>query len=89
MRQEGRGGKTKNGTDRSKRTNAVLPKLTDDSIFKLKRLALACGQFHTHLAEDILEMALNHPDIINYFQDKYKAKERILPVRKDGNVEYC
>lgn len=88
MAQKRRGATDKKVPDRSNRVHAVLPKLSDDSIYKLKRLALACDQFHTHIAEDILEMALNVPSIINYFQDKYKAKDRIIPVTKDGKVEY-
>jgi hypothetical protein len=74
---------------RSDKKNSVLPKLDDDTFKKLKLLAVVCDQFHTHLAEEILEMALNHPDIINHFQNKHRAVNRILPVTKDGKVEYC
>jgi hypothetical protein len=34
-------------------------------------------------------MALNHPDIINHFQNKYRVVNRILPVTRDGQLEYC
>ncbi|MDF2651900.1 MAG: hypothetical protein K0Q73_7705 [Paenibacillus sp.] len=74
---------------RSDRKNPVLPKLDDDTFFKLKLLANVCDQFHTHLAEEILIMALNHPDIINHFQNKYRVVNRILPVTRDGQLEYC
>ncbi|AVF28899.1 hypothetical protein [Paenibacillus larvae] len=75
---------------RSDKKHPVLPKLKDDAHRKLKKLALACGISKTKLAEEILTMSVNHIDIINFFQSKYKADEyRIIPIRnQDGTVEY-
>ncbi|MFS0841335.1 hypothetical protein [Paenibacillus sp. 1P03SA] len=75
---------------RSDKKTAVLVKLDADTHKKLKRLALACDLFKTPLAEEIIQLALNHPEIVNFFQQKYGADEfRIIPVTKDGRVEYC
>ncbi|MEB8637242.1 hypothetical protein P4H32_26400 [Bacillus cereus] len=75
---------------RSDKLTPVLPKLNADTHKKLKRLALACGLYKTKLAEELITFSLNHPDVINYFQHKYKADEfRIIPVSKDGKIEYC
>ncbi|AQT87062.1 hypothetical protein ERICIV_04646 (plasmid) [Paenibacillus larvae subsp. larvae] len=75
---------------RSDKKHPVLPKLDYDTHKKLKRLALACDITKTSLAGEIIELAVNHPDLINYFQSKYEADEfRIVPIcHTNGYVEY-
>jgi hypothetical protein len=76
---------------RSDKKVPVLPKLDHDTHYKLKRLALACDISKTQLAAEIIRMAVNHTDIIHWFQKKHKGPDefRVIPVRhSDGRVEY-
>ncbi|MCU9601745.1 hypothetical protein [Pallidibacillus thermolactis] len=69
------------------RVNASLDKDTHD---KLKKLAISCDMTKTMLAYEIIKLAVNHVDIIDFFQDRYNQDERyrIIPVRKDGKTYY-
>lgn len=75
---------------RSDKKHKVLPALDHDSHHKLKRLALACDITKTQLAAEIIKLAVNHPDIIHWFQNKYNADEfRIIIIHNpDGSIEY-
>lgn len=61
-----------------------------DSHQKLKKLAVSCEMTKTALAEEIVRMAVNHVDIIDYFQNKYnqEAKYLVKPTKKDGKLVY-
>lgn len=75
----------------SETKHKVLPEISRDAHKKLQLLALACSINKTQLAAEIIEMAVNNPEIINWFQDKYKVrqKERIIPIiDSDGNNRY-
>lgn len=76
---------------RSDKKHKVLPALDSDTHRKLKRLALACDTNKTQLASEIIRIVVNHPDFINWLQQKHRGPEefRIIPVRHpDGRVEY-
>ncbi|MGG2201863.1 hypothetical protein [Paenibacillus validus] len=82
---------TKQRKTRSDKKHKVLPALDFDTHHKLKRLALACDITKTELAAAIIKMAVNHPEIIKWFQDKHPGPKefRVIPVRHpDGRIEY-
>lgn len=69
----------------------VQPSLYKDSHDKLYKLGISCNMTKTAMAEKIINMAVNHPDIIKHFQDLYNTEPnfRIVPViDKDGKVNY-
>lgn len=75
----------------SETKHKVLPSISRDAHKKLQLLALVCDINKTQLAAEIIEMAVNSPEIINWFQDKYKVrqKERIVPIIDlDGKTTY-
>lgn len=87
----GKIGQTPLRDPRSDKKHKVLPALDQDTHHKLKRLALACDTNKTQLAAEIIQMVVNHPDIINWLQQKHKgpAEFRIIPVRnQDGRIVY-
>jgi hypothetical protein len=77
---------------RSDKKHKVLPAIRPDAHKKLQKLALACSITKTQLSAEIIEMAVNHPDIINWFQDKHKVSrtDRVIPIRNssDGTIHY-
>ena len=69
----------------------VQPSLYKDTHDKLHRLAISCNMSKTAMSEKIINMAVNHPDIINHFQTLYNTEPhfKIIPiVDKDGRVNY-
>ncbi|KRE48440.1 hypothetical protein [Paenibacillus sp. Soil724D2] len=69
----------------------ILPAIRPDEHKKLQLLALACSIHKTQLSAEIIEMAVNNPEIIKWFQDKYKVSpnDRVIPIRSsDGNIQY-
>lgn len=74
---------------RSDKKVRVNPALNQKTHLKLQKLAVACNVPKTQLAADIIELALNIPEIINYLQDYHGASEyRIIPLREDGQVVF-
>lgn len=74
---------------RSDKRVHVNPALDQDTHYKLQRLAFACQSKKTQLAEEIIKMAVNHPDIINWLQDCHKVSEfRIIPITTEHGIEY-
>lgn len=69
------------------RVNASLDQDTHD---KLKKLAISCDMTKTMLAYEIIKMAVNHTDIIDFFQTRYNQDKqyRVVPVRQDGKTHY-
>lgn len=63
---------------------------TQDTHEKLKRLSVSCDMSKTALAEDILRMALNHTEIIAWYQDQYNKNDqyRVIPIKENGKVYY-
>ncbi|KRE69726.1 hypothetical protein [Paenibacillus sp. Soil750] len=75
----------------SETKHKVLPSISRDVHKKLQLLAVVCDINKTQLAGGIIEFAVNSPEIINWFQDKYKVKqkERIVPfIDSDGKTIY-
>jgi hypothetical protein len=69
----------------------VNPALDQDTHRKLVKLAISCGMTKTQLAEHLIKMAVNNPDIINHYQNLYNVDDqyRVTPILdKDGNVYY-
>lgn len=68
----------------------VNPALDHDTHKKLFKLALSCEMSKTKMAEKIIRMAVNHPDIINYFQDSYNTDVdfKITPIIINKEVVY-
>ncbi|MCG7320197.1 hypothetical protein [Brevibacillus laterosporus] len=75
---------------RSDKKIRVNPSLNTDTHGKLEKLALSCEMTKTKLAEEILKLSLNSPDIVRYLQTKYNKNPRhkINPVIVDKRVEY-
>jgi len=79
---------------RKKRVDAkknVNPALTHDDHDKLVMLAISCNKSKTKMAEMLLSMCLNHPDIINYFQNIYNKNPnlRITTIKENGKITYA
>lgn len=74
---------------RERRFN-VNPALDKDTHMKLYKLAVSCGKTKTKLAEELIRMAVNHPDIITHYQDLYNTDDafRIRLILQDDKVIY-
>lgn len=74
-------------SDKKIRVNASLDQQTHD---KLKKLAISCDMTKTMLAAELIEMSVNHIDIIDFFQKRYNHNDqyRVIPVKQNGNVTY-
>lgn len=85
---------SKNEKDfRSDKRIRVNPSLSQENNEKLERLALACGNMpKTKLAGEMIEMCLNNPDIIKWFQEtKHPYKNsylKVIPIVKNGKCYY-
>ncbi|WP_026801500.1 hypothetical protein [Pontibacillus halophilus] len=77
----------KERSDKRIRVNLSIDKNTDE---KLQMLATACNKPKTTLASEIIKMAVNHLDIIDYYQTKYctNDKYRVVPIRQNGEIHY-
>lgn len=75
---------------RSDKKINVNPNLPVEIHDKLYRLAISCGMTKTKLAMKIITMSVNHPDIVNHFQDRYNKEEhfRITPIIINNKMEY-
>lgn len=75
---------------RSDKKTRVNPSLDQDTHTKLRKLGISCNKTKTMLAAEIITMALNHPDIVEYFQDKYNTESqyRVVPVKHQGRIYY-
>lgn len=68
----------------------VAPYLDDELHQRLRKLAWACNTSKADLALRIMDVALNHPGLINYLQDLYKVKkdDRVIPVVESGKCTF-
>jgi hypothetical protein len=69
----------------------VQPSLYEDSHNKLYKLAISCNMTKTALAEKLINMAVNNPDVIEHFQELYNTEPgfRVVPViDQEGRVTY-
>lgn len=68
----------------------VNASLDQDTHTKLKKLSISCDMTKTMMAYDIIKLAVNHPDIVDFLQDKYNQDDqyRVVPVRKNGRTYY-
>lgn len=76
---------------RSDKKTHVNPALDHDTHKKLKKLAISCNMTKTQLAEHLIKMAVNNPDIINHYQHLYNIEDqyRVTPIQdQDGNIIY-
>lgn len=74
---------------RSDKKHRVNCSLDQDTFKKLKRLAIACDEKPTPLANDLIKIILNSPEWVNFIQDKYEAGEfRIIPIKDQGKTIY-
>lgn len=75
---------------RSDKKIHVNPALDHDTHEKLFRLAISCSMTKTQLAEIIIKTAVNTPELINFFQDRYNIIEqyRVRPIIENGRVFY-
>ncbi|WP_338754928.1 hypothetical protein [Bacillus sp. FJAT-52991] len=80
----------RNKKERSDKKINVNPALDQDTHCKLKKLSVSCDVSKTKMAEMILKMALNHPSIIQYFQEQYNKdpQYRVIPVKKGNHITY-
>lgn len=74
-------------SDKKIRVNASLDQHTHD---KLKKLATSCDMTKTMLAAELINMSVNHIDIIDFYQQRYNKNDqyRVIPVKQNGNVTY-
>jgi hypothetical protein len=63
---------------------------SDDAREKLIRLALACRKHPTTLANELVEMCLNHPSIVEHVQQKHRVegKFKVVVRVENGKVMY-
>ncbi|MEE6209004.1 hypothetical protein U3A55_02380 [Salarchaeum sp. III] len=75
---------------RSDKKERVGPSLDQDTHNKLRKLAISCEMTKTQLSADIIKLALNHPDIIKWYQDKYNQEDqyRVVPIKHEGKIHY-
>lgn len=81
-----------NRKQRSDKRIRVNLSLSQETYAKLKMLAFACAENSsistTGLASEMVELCLRQPEIINWFQKKYRAdKYRVIPVTSDNGVD--
>ncbi|OHR63548.1 hypothetical protein HMPREF3291_03540 [Bacillus sp. HMSC76G11] len=76
--------------ERSDKKINVNPALDQDTHNKLKKLSVSCDVSKTKMAEMLLRMALNHPNIIQHFQDHYNkdSQYRVIPVKQGDKIVY-
>lgn len=75
---------------RSDKKIRVNSSLDEDTHRKLKKLSLSCNMTKTMMAAELIKMCVNHPDIINFYQDQYNTEieYRVVPIRENGKVKY-
>ena len=73
----------------------VNPALSQNTHYKLQRLALECSSLErkvtkTELAASIIETALNTSSFIDFIQGQYRVpnERRLIPVIVDGQVRF-
>lgn len=68
----------------------VNASLDQDTHSKLKKLSISCDMTKTMMAYEIIKLAVNHPDIVEFLQEKYNQDDqyRVVPVRKDSRTYY-
>ncbi|WP_100401152.1 hypothetical protein [Bacillus sp. FJAT-44742] len=83
MSQNGRG----LGGKRCSRRSISLSNSYDD---KAKKLAIACSMPTATLLSEIIEVALDSPQLVNMFQERYNKdpKYKVVVVRVGGKIEY-
>lgn|GEM_PF-2240274 len=64
--------------------------LSDDVREKLIRLSIACRKPPTTLAAELVEMCVNHPDIVEFVQKKHGAigKYKVIVRVESGRIVY-
>lgn len=77
------------GRGKMKKIN-VNPRLDYETHKKLFKLAISCNMSKTKMAEKIINMAVNHPDIVNFFQDAYNTDDdfKVTPIVINKKVIY-
>lgn len=73
-----------------KRVCRVGVNLTNQYHNKLSKLATSCNMSKTTLAALILERCLDDPVMVDKLQKEFNVHPvyKIMPFRKDGNVDY-
>lgn len=68
----------------------VNPRLDYETHKKLFKLAISCNMSKTKMAEKIINMAVNHPDIVNHFQNQYNTDDdfKVVPIVINKKVVY-
>lgn len=68
----------------------VNASLDQDTHNKLKKLAISCDMTKTMLAYEIIKLAVNHTDIIEFLQNRYNKDDqyRIVPIKENGKTHY-
>ena len=75
---------------RSDKKSKVLITLSNEDHEKLKKLAISCDKTKTKLASEMVNMCVNHLDIIDFYQKKYNKDDnyRVIPIKQDGKTVY-
>jgi hypothetical protein len=74
----------------NKKVNRVNMSLSTHYDTNLRRLATACGMYHTTLAGIILEKCLDSPMLVQELQKEYCIQKayKVVLVKKDGKIHY-
>jgi hypothetical protein len=74
----------------NKKVNRVNMSLSNHYDTNLRRLATACGMYHTTLAGLILEKCLDSPILVQELQNEYCIQKayKVVLVKKDGKIHY-
>lgn len=64
--------------------------MTNDTEFKLKKLAISCDMSPAELASYILEKTLNNPEAVTNLQKRFNKHEQYwcYPVSFNGKIQY-
>jgi hypothetical protein len=74
----------------NKKINRVNMSLSNHYDTNLRRLATACGMYHTTLAGIIIEKSLDSPAMVQELQNEYCIQKayKVVLVKKDGKIYY-
>ncbi|RKD26481.1 hypothetical protein BEP19_16720 [Ammoniphilus oxalaticus] len=77
---------------RSDKKERVQSYVSSDDKQKLNRLARSCNTTESELVNEVLSYFLNHPDFINWIQDRHGVTKedpfRIVPINDEGKLIY-
>ncbi len=74
----------------SKRSGMLSHLIPDEYDRKLSKLSLSCGMSKTEMTDQLLQIALDSPNVVEWLQDKYNEVEeyRVRPLKINNKIHY-